>query len=110
VAREYTSSQDVTETFIDNEARLKNLYALRDRIRALLEKADEVEELLKIERELSRIQSEIDSLEGRQKSLQQSVDFAEVSVTFEPRTILGPLGYVASGVGWVVEKLFFIRR
>lgn len=110
VKREFTSSHDVTEQYVDTEARLKNLYLLRDRIRALLDKATDVEDLLKIERELARVQSEIDAYEAQQKTLKQSVDLAEVTVTFEARTIYGPLGYVAKGVAWVVEKLFVIRR
>jgi hypothetical protein len=110
VEREFTSSHDVTEQYVDTEARLKNLHMLRDRIRALLDKATDVEDLLKIERELARVQSEIDAYEAQQKTLKQSVDLAEVTVTFEAKTIYGPLGYVAKGVGWVVEKLFVIRR
>lgn len=110
VKREFTSSHDVTEQYVDAEARLKNLHMLRDRIRALLDRATEVEDLLKIERELARVQSEIDAYEAQQKTLKQSVDLAEVTVTFEAKTIYGPLGYVAKGVAWVVEKLFVIRH
>ena len=45
------SSQDVTEQYIDTEARLKNAIALRDRLKALLGQAKGVKDILEIEKE-----------------------------------------------------------
>ena len=77
------SSQDVTEAVIDMEAQLKNAVALRDRLRALLDRAKDVKDVLAIERELTRVQSEIDSMDGRLKKLRSQVQFASVDLFLE---------------------------
>ena len=103
------SSDDVTEEFVDTDARLKNMIALRDRLRELLAKATEVKDLLAIETELGRIQGDIESTEARLRSLKGQVDLSEINITFTRRPILGPLGYVVKGVYWAVSKLFVLR-
>jgi hypothetical protein len=105
----YISSEDVTEKYIDTEARLKNSISLRDRLKNILNKADKVSDILEIEKELTRIQSDIDSMEGILKSLKGKVDYATVDLQLKQKIILGPLGYVATGIAWVIKKLFVIR-
>jgi hypothetical protein len=102
--------EDVTEDFIDVEARLKNKVVLRDRLKQLLEKATEVKDILAIETELNRVQADIDSMQGRIKSLKGQVEYATVTLQFERKAILGPLGYFFKGLWWGVEKLFVIRE
>lgn len=104
------SSQDVTEQYVDVAARLANRVALRDRLRELLVKATAIKDVLAIETELNRVQADVDSMEGRIKSLRAQVDMASVVVSFERRPILGPLGFVFKGLWWGIEKLFVIRR
>lgn len=106
LSSENESVEDVTTEFIDNQARLDNLYKLRNRIQKLLDRADRVEEILKIERELNRIQSEIDRLEGRMKYLRGQVDYASIDFNAEKQKTYGPLGYFFMGIWWGVEKLF----
>lgn len=100
------SVQDVTAEFIDNKARLENLYKLRDRIQLLLNRANKIDDILKIERELNRTQSEIDRLEGRMKYLKGQVDYATIELTAEKQKTYGPLGYFFMGIWWGVEKMF----
>jgi hypothetical protein len=102
--------EDVTEQYIDVEARLKNKVVLRDRLKQLLEKATEVKDILAIETELNRVQADIDSMEGRIKSLKGQVEYATVRLSLERKQILGPLGYLFKGLWWGVEKLFVIRE
>jgi hypothetical protein len=102
--------EDVTEQYIDVEARLKNKIVLRDRLKQLLEKATEIKDLLAIETELNRVQADIDSMEGRIKSLKGQVEYATVRVSLDRKPILGPLGYLFKGLWWGVEKLFVIRE
>ena len=73
-------SRDVTEELIDLEARLKNLQALRDRLRSYLDKTTKLEEILGVERELARVQSEIESLEAKLKVLKDQVAMSELDV------------------------------
>lgn len=103
------SSQDVTEQYIDTEARLKNAIALRDRLKALLGQAKDVKDILEIEKELTRVQADIDSMDGRLKKLKGQVDFAQIDLTLQRKKIYGPLGYVIYGIGWLIQKLFIIN-
>ena len=106
VKSENENVQDVTTEFIDNKARLENLYKLRDRIQLLLNRADRIDDILKIERELNRTQSEIDRLEGRMKYLNSQVNYASIELSAEKQSTYGPLGYFFMGIWWGVEKLF----
>lgn len=101
--------EDVTEQYIDIDARLKNKIALRDRLKQLLDKATTVQDILAIETQLNRVQADLDSLQGRIKALQGQVEFATVRLYFERKPIPGPLGYVFKGLWWGVKKLFVIR-
>lgn len=101
--------QDVTDEVIDIEARLKNLIELRARFRKLLDKADKVDEILSIERELSRIQTEIDSIESRKAMLMGDVDQSQIDIKLEQKTVLGPLGLLGKGLLWGISKLFVIK-
>jgi len=103
------SGEDVTEQYIDIEARLKNKIELRDRLRQLLEKAAEVKDILAIETELNRVQADIDAMEGKIRLLKGQVDYATIEVTLQRQKILGPVGYVLKGLWWGIEKLFVLR-
>ena len=109
ITSQYVSSEDVTEEIVDIEARIKNLYLLRDRYRELLKDAKNVTEVMSIEKELANIQSELDRIEGRRKLLMGQVEMSEVTISLKSRTVYGPLGYLSKGVFWVVKKLFVIK-
>ena len=103
------NKRDITERFTNNEERLKNLKLFREKMKTLLNRISNIEEILRIERELNRVQTEIDMIERNLKNMQGSVDMSPIDVTLEEKTIYGPLGYVANGIWWVTKKLFVIR-
>lgn len=103
------SSEDVTEQYVDTDARLQTMTALRDRLRELLDKAQDVKDILAIEKELGRVQADIDAMQARLKALRGQVDLASIHVSIKRQRILGPLGYAFKGIWWVVEKLFVIQ-
>ncbi len=103
------SQSDVTNQFVDNEARLKNLILFRDKMKNLLSRTTNIEEIVKIERELRRVQTEIDSLQGQLKYLKDAVALSPIDVNFKEKTVYGPLGYIANGIWWVTKKLFIIK-
>jgi hypothetical protein len=76
-------AQDVTDEFVDTEARLKNAYAMRDRLQDLLQKA-QVKDAIEIEKELGRVTEEIERLEGRMKLLKDQIAFSTITVSFQP--------------------------
>lgn len=103
------SASDVTEQHADLTTRLKNSIALRDRLRALLDRASDVEDVLAIEKELTRIQSEIEGMQGSLDRIDSQIALSELSIDLKQEQILGPLGYLGYGVWWIVSKLFVIR-
>jgi len=103
------STVDVTEQYSDLETRLRNNVALRERLQQLLQRASNVEDVLAIEKELTRIQSEIETMQAQFDRLKSQVELSGLSVRLERKTILGPLGYISYGLWWVVSKLFIIR-
>ncbi len=72
VTSESTSSRDVTEEYIDLEARIKNAEATESQYLALLEKAKEVEDILRIYDSLSRVRNEIEQIKGRMQYLERT--------------------------------------
>ncbi len=78
------SGDDVTEEFVDLQARLGNLEATRDRLRVLLEQAIEVEDALEVNLALSNVQGEIEQIQGRMEYLQQNAALSTVNVYLSP--------------------------
>ncbi|AFL80741.1 hypothetical protein Aeqsu_1246 [Aequorivita sublithincola DSM 14238] len=80
------SRQDVSEEFVDLEARLKAKRVLEERYLELLKKANNVKEMLEIELELSNIREEIEAKQGRLQYLQSQVSMSTVNVQFYKTT------------------------
>jgi Domain of unknown function (DUF4349) len=74
--------KDVTEVFLDVQARLKTKKELESRYLDLLKKAKNVIEILEIEKQIGQLRSEIESIEGRLKYLQNQVSFSTLTMTF----------------------------
>ena len=74
--------QDVSEEFVDLEARLKAKRELEKRYLELLKQAKNVKEMLEIERELSKIREEIEAKQGRLQFLQKRVSMSTVNLDF----------------------------
>lgn len=103
------SEEDVTAQSVDLEARVASYRAARDKLRDLLARAATVADAVAAQGELTRVQAELDSLEGQLKMIQSSVAQSELTVTLNRRRILGPLGIVASGLATLIGKLFVWR-
>lgn len=76
------SVSDVTEEFLDVQARLKVKKSLEQRYSELLKKAKSVKEILEVEKELTAVRSDIESMEGRLKYLQNQVYFSTLTINF----------------------------
>lgn len=76
------SSQDVTEEYIDIDARLKAKKILEARYLELLKKANKVSEMLEIEAQLSAIREEIEAKEGQLRYMQSQVSMSTISIEF----------------------------
>lgn len=73
---------DVSEEFVDLEARLLAKRKLEERYLQLLAKATSVSDMLEIERQIANIREEIESKEGRLKYLQNRVSLSTIHLDF----------------------------
>lgn len=78
------SADDQTMAYSDTKAEMDNLVALRDRLHALLKSRDtaKVQDVLGIERELTRVQTEIDTRTQRLRLLEQITEMATVNLNY----------------------------
>lgn len=76
------SSQDVTEEYIDIDARLKAKKVLEARYLELLKKANKVSEMLEIEKQLSAIREEIEAKEGQLRYMQSQISMSTITIEF----------------------------
>ncbi len=96
VPDERTESQDVTEEYTDLKARLRNLEATENQYLELLEKAETVEDILKVRRELSNVRGEIEQIKGRIQYLERTSDMALIEVDLREIKSLRQKGWSAS--------------
>lgn len=91
-------SDDITEQYVDLEVRLRTQQQLEVRLRQLLERSsNDLSDLLEIERELARVRTEIDQMEGRKRLWDQQVSLSTLTVLLhEPR----PIGGTDEGGVW----------
>ena len=78
---ETSTSQDVTDEFVDNQSRLKGLRATEERLLEFLSQSAKVEDALKVQEELTRVQLEIESIQGRLRFLSQTAAYSLVNLT-----------------------------
>lgn len=81
VVAESQSTQDVTEEYIDLDARAVNLEEQERRLRALLGRAVKIEEIMQVENELARVRTEIDGLRGRQRFLADQAAYSTANLS-----------------------------
>ena len=98
VDSENTNSQDITEEYTDLEARLKNAEATESQYLALLDKAKDVEDILRIYDSLSRVRREIEQIKGRMTYLERTSSLSLITVSLQPvatTKTLVPVGWSA---------------
>jgi len=75
------NSQDVTAEFIDVESRIKSKKAIETRYLEILTKARTVTAILKVEKELGKIRTEIEQAEGRLQYLRNRSNYSTINLT-----------------------------
>lgn len=91
VTSESTSTEDITEEYIDLQSRLKNAEATESQYLALLEKAEDVEDILRIYEALSWIRYEIEQIKGRIQYLERISAMSLISIELRPAVTAAPL-------------------
>jgi hypothetical protein len=77
-------AEDVSEQFIDLEARLKSSLREEQSLLSLLGRTATVSEVLAIERELTRVRADVERFQGQLNFLERRVDLATISVSLFP--------------------------
>jgi len=86
ISNRQTTTEDLTVSIIDTGARVRALETLQGRLQQLLEnRPGDLGEILETERELSRVNGEIDSLKSTLAALRQRVDMSQLTVNYETR-------------------------
>jgi len=91
VNHDSTSSEDVTQEYVDLESRLRALEDKAARLEELMKEAEDTEAVLAVYRELSATQQEIEQVKGRMQYLERSSAMATISVTLTPDALSQPV-------------------
>lgn len=84
VAQDKVTAQDVTEEYIDLEARIRAKQALETQFMEIMKQARTVQDALEVQRQLSDVRAEIEKLEGRRRFLENQTSLSTINVTIQP--------------------------
>jgi len=104
--RKNLRGDDVTEEYFDYQVRLENAQKARGRYLELLDQAQTVDEILKVEKELERLNETIDLLKGKMNRIDHLSAFATITINLQERKKPGVLGYIGLGLYHSVKWLF----
>lgn len=120
VVGQNTNTEDLTRNIVDTEARLRAQTALRDRLQQLLRsRPGRLADLLEVERELARVQGEIDAVQSSLAVMRTRVAMSDLTLnyrsaprsvgsnTLEPlrQALAGFLGIVVSGFAAIITLI-----
>jgi hypothetical protein len=83
VRQEKISGRDVTEEYIDLEARLRAQRALEAQFLEIMKRAAKVSDALEVQRELANVRSEIERVEGRRRFLENQSSLSTIKVILQ---------------------------
>jgi uncharacterized protein DUF4349 len=88
------NGQDVTEDFIDLEARIKTEKALELQFLDIMKQADTVQEAMEVQRQIAGVRTDIEKLEGRKRFLENRSSLSTITVNIQaPKVIaVNPTG------------------
>lgn len=85
------SGQDVTEEYVDLQARLESLDAARQRLLEIMQEARTTEDLLRAEQQLTQREADIESIKGRLQYLSQAAQLSSIHITLNPDRLSQPV-------------------
>ncbi len=97
------TTRDVTTEYIDLKARLATLEAQEKRLVDMYSKASNIEEMLKIENELTRIRTSIENISGQIKYLDNTTDYSLLNIELYQKLDISNTAKISFEDGW---KLF----
>ncbi|MCM1564519.1 MAG: DUF4349 domain-containing protein, partial [Dehalobacter sp.] len=83
IVNQHQYTEDVSTAYFDAETRLRSWEVQEQRYLEILEKANSVEDILKIESSLVTVRQEIESLKGQLKYYDNRVEYSQVTINIE---------------------------
>ena len=108
VSSETISGTDVTQEFVDLEARKRNLEAQETVLLNLMDDAQTVGATIRVQRELQPVQLEIERLQGRINYLEDQTAMSTITVSFGPAGAVAPQPANAFERAWENAKDTFV--
>jgi hypothetical protein len=105
VTNENSTSQDVTEEYVDNDAQIKNLTQTEQQLNTLLTKANTVGEVLSVQHEITTVRGQIDQLQGRQNYLAKRSSMSSITINIATVATTPAEVEPNKNAGWDVGKI-----
>ena len=83
---ENVKGEDVTEEFIDIEARLKTQKALEAQFLEIMKRSNSVADALNVQTEIARVRGEIEKIEGRKRFLESQASLSTIKIKLQTPT------------------------
>lgn len=96
VLSENISTEDITEKFIDMQARLKNLKAEETQYLDIMQKAVKIDDVLKVSQRLYFVRQQIEQLQGQMNYLSRQVDMSVITIDLSSEPDIEPTNVVWS--------------
>ncbi|HEX5834162.1 MAG TPA: DUF4349 domain-containing protein [Pyrinomonadaceae bacterium] len=120
LTEEKVSGQDVTEEFIDLEARIRTQKALEQQFLQIMRQTGKIVDALEVQRQIAEVRSDIERLEGRKRFLENRSSLSTITVNIvapKPMVVVPTTGFRSSVREAVSESvdvgseivLFFVR-
>lgn len=114
------TGQDVTEEFIDLEARIKTQKALETQFLQIMRQANKIADAMEVQRQIAEVRAEIEKLEGRKRFLENRSSLSTITInisTPKPMVVVPTTGFrhsVSDAVSEGIDVgaailLFFVR-
>ncbi len=87
ILTETIKGEDVTEEFIDVEARLRAKKALEQQFMEIMKRANTVDDALSVQSQLADVRSEIEKIEGRRRFIENQASLSTISIKIQAPTV-----------------------
>jgi hypothetical protein len=104
VLREKSTGQDVTEEYIDLQARIRTKQALEAQFLEIMKQARTVSDALEVQRQLADVRTEIERLEGRRRYLENQSSLSTITVALQAPTPV--ITATSDGFGYHLRRAF----
>lgn len=91
VVSEETTSDDVTDEYVDLDAQVRNLQATESQLQTLMERAETIPDVLRVQGELNSVRGQIERLQGRMQLLSQTAAESLIVVSLVPTAVSRPI-------------------